>query len=180
MKRIDRDLKYTGSILKIYADTIELDDGNKVVYDYIHHDGAAAVIPVRDDGKILMVRQFRNALDRFTFEIPAGKLDSPNEKGIVCASRELEEETGYRSDCLEQLITLRTMLAFCNEKIEIFVATNLKKSQQNLDPDEFIDVFAFTVDELKQKIFEGEIQDAKTVAALMAYDVKYNQKLLRE
>lgn len=174
MKRINRELKYSGTILNVYADTLELEGGKKVVYDYIHHDGAAAVVPVREDGKILMVRQYRNALDRYTLEIPAGKFDTPDEKGIVCATRELEEETGYVSDHLETLVTLRTMLAFCNEKIEIFVATNLKKSHQNLDEDEFIDVFAYSINELKQKIFNGEIEDAKTVAALMAYDVKYN------
>ena len=176
MKRVNRELKYSGTILNVFADTIELEDGKRVIYDFIHHDGAAAVVPVREDGKILMVRQFRNALDRFTYEIPAGKLDSPDEQGLVCAARELEEETGYLSENLEPLITLRTMLAFCNEKIEIFVATDLKKSHQHLDEDEFIDVFAFTIEELKQKIFDGEIEDAKTVAALMAYEVKYNQK----
>lgn len=79
--------------------------------DYIHHDGAAAVIPVTEDGKILMVRQYRNALDRATLEIPAGKLDDPKEEGIVCAKRELEEETGFRSEQLEWLITLRTTVA---------------------------------------------------------------------
>lgn len=176
MKRIDRELKYTGSILKVYTDTIELDDGKKAEYDFIHHDGAAAVVPVREDGKILMVRQYRNALDRYTLEIPAGKLDDPKEAGIVCAARELEEETGYRSDHLERLITLRTWIAFCNEKIEVFVASDLEKSHQNLDDDEFIDVFAYSMEELKQKIFDGEIEDAKTIAALMAYEVKYNQR----
>lgn len=90
--------------------------------DFIHHDGAAAVVPVMDDGKILMVTQYRNALERDTLEIPAGKLDAPGEPGIECASRELEEETGYRSEDLEWLITLRTTVAFCDEKIDIYVA----------------------------------------------------------
>ena len=95
-------------------------------------------VPVRSDGKILMVRQYRNALERMTLEIPAGKLDQPGEPGIECARRELEEETGYRSEELEWLLSLRTTVAFCNEKIEIFVARNLIPSCQHLDEDEFL------------------------------------------
>ena len=123
-----------------------------------------------------MVRQYRNALERYTIELPAGKLDDPNEKGIVCASRELEEETGYRSENLEWLITLRTTVAFCNEKIEIFIARNLIPSRQHLDEDEYIDVKAYTLEELKGMIYSGKIEDSKTVSAILAYDVKYGKK----
>lgn len=174
VKRIKRELVYTGAVLNIYCDTMEFENGNTAKWDFIHHDGAAAVVPVRDDGKILMVRQYRNALERYTLEIPAGKLDDPKEAGIVCASRELEEESGYRCENLEWLITLRTTVAFCDERIEIFVARNLIPSKQNLDEDEYIDVYAFTIEELKEKIYSGEIEDSKTVAALLAYDLKYN------
>ena len=120
-----------------------------------------------------MVRQYRNALERYTLEIPAGKLDKPEEPGIECSRRELEEETGYKSDNLEWLITLRTTVAFCNEKIEIYVARDLKPSKQNLDEDEFVDVKAYTLEELKEKIYSGTIEDSKTVAALLAYENKY-------
>ena len=122
-----------------------------------------------------MVRQYRNALDRYTLEIPAGALDAEDEPGRDCAARELEEETGYRSDDLEWLITLRTTVAFCNERIEVYVAKNLIPSKQHLDEDEFIDLKAYSLDELKEKIFNGEIEDAKTVASLMAYAVKYKE-----
>ena len=122
-----------------------------------------------------MVRQYRNALDRYTLEIPAGALDAEDEPGCDCAARELEEETGYRSDDLEWLITLRTTVAFCNERIEVYVAKNLIPSKQHLDEDEFIDLKAYSLDELKEKIFNGEIEDAKTVASLMAYAVKYKE-----
>ena len=88
--RLDRQLKYQGNILKIYEDVV-LANGHKAHWDFIHHDGAAAVLPVADDGRILMVRQYRNALDKFTLEIPAGKLDDPKEPKIRCAFRELEE-----------------------------------------------------------------------------------------
>ena len=84
-----------------------------------------------------------------------------------------KKETGYKSEELEWLITLRTTVAFCNEKIEVYVAKNLIPSKQHLDEDEFIDLKAYSLDELKEKIFTGEIEDAKTVASLMAYAVKY-------
>ena len=92
LKRTDRTLKYEGSILKVYTDEIQLPNGKTTHWDYIHHNGATAIVPVRDDGKILMVRQYRNALDRETLEIPAGKLDDKDEKPLSCAMRELEEE----------------------------------------------------------------------------------------
>lgn len=173
MKRTSRELAYEGVILKVYKDHMEFDDGRTAVWDFIHHDGAAAVVPVMDDGKILMVTQYRNALERNTLEIPAGKFDTPDENGMECSKRELEEETGFKSDNLEWLVTLRSTVAFCDEKIEIYVAKDLKPSKQNLDEDEDITVQAYELDELKQKIYAGEIQDAKTVAAIMAYADKY-------
>ena len=97
-----------------------------------------------------------------------------DEPGRECASRELEEETGYRSENLEWLITLRTTVAFCNERIEVYVAKDLIPSKQHLDEDEFIDLKAYSIEELKEKILTGEIEDAKTVASLMAYAVKYS------
>lgn len=175
VKRIKRELAYRGTVLDVYRDIVEFPDGRTAEWDYIHHIGAAAVVPVTADGKILMVRQYRNALDRATLELPAGKLDAAEEKGIVCAARELEEETGFRSEHLEWLITLRTTVAFCNERIEIFVARDLIPSKQNLDEDESIDVEEYTLEELKEKIFAGEMEDSKTVAAILAYDAKYNR-----
>ena len=120
-----------------------------------------------------MVRQYRNALNRYTLEIPAGKLDAPDEPKIECAYRELEEETGFRTEKLEYLMSINTTVAFCDEAIDIFVAHNLIPSHQHLDEDEFINVCEYTVDALCEKIFSGEIQDAKTIAAIMAYKVKY-------
>lgn len=173
VKRVKRELVHKGAIVDMYCDHMEFENGNTAKWDYIHHKGAAAVVPVMDDGRIIMVRQYRNALDRYTLEIPAGALDRVDEPGNECSARELEEETGYRSDNLKWLITLRTTVAFCNERIEIYVATDLIPSKQNLDEDEYVDVEFYTIDELKQKIFTGEIEDSKTIAALLAYDTKY-------
>lgn len=172
VKRISRDLKYQGTILKIYQDTVEV-NGHEAHWDFIHHNGAAAVVPVNDEGKLLMVRQYRNALDRFTLEIPAGALDSPEEPKIQCAYRELEEETGYRTDHLEYLISVNTTVAFCDESIDIFVARDLIPSSQHLDEDEYIEVEPWAVEDLQQLIYRGEITDGKTIAAIMSYAQKY-------
>ena len=172
--RIKRDLAYTGTILKIYRDTV-IANGIEEVYDYIHHDGAAAVLPVTKDGKILMVKQYRNAIDRMTLEIPAGSRDSVTEDTRVCAARELEEETGYCSDDLTRILSLKTTVAFCDEFIDVYLAKNLKPGHQHLDEGEFIDVAAYGVDELCDMIYAGTIQDAKTVAGILAYKNLLNQ-----
>ena len=173
--RLDRQLKYEGNILKIYEDVV-LANGHKAHWDFIHHDGAAAVLPVADDGRTLMVRQYRNALDRFTLEIPAGKLDDPNEPKIECAYRELEEETGFRVDQLEYLMSLNTTVAFCDEAIDIFVAHHLIPSKQHLDEDEVINVEPWELKDLEAMIYAGEITDGKTIAAIMAYARKYRSE----
>lgn len=175
-RRLNRELMYHGTIVDFYKDTIEVPNGNVVEWDFIGHKGAAAVLPVREDGKLLMVRQYRNALDRYTLEIPAGGLNGVDEPTRDAAGRELEEETGYRSDDLEWLITIRTTVAFCNEKIDIYVAKNLIKSHQHLDEDEFINVEAYSVEELSWMILEGKIEDSKTISAIMSYKDKYCSK----
>ncbi len=175
-KRIDRKLVFTGRILNFYEDEIETQDGKVVYYDFLGHKGAAAVVAVTDEGKLLMVRQYRNALDRFTVELPAGAKDTAEEEGIVCAARELEEETGFFSDNLEHLLTLNTTVAFCNEKIEVFVAKDLKPSKQNLDEDEFVEVEEYTVEELLSMVYSGEITDSKTIAGIFAYRDRYLNK----
>lgn len=170
IKRVKRELMRRGAILDIYQDTMELPDGKQEIWDFVsHRKGAAAVVPVRDDGKILMVRQYRNAIERMTLEIPAGSRDSTTEDTKICAARELEEETGYRSDDLSFLISLRTTVAFCDEFIDVYLARNLKPGKQHLDEGESIDVEAYEIEELCDMIYQGKMQDAKTVAALLAY-----------
>ena len=172
-ERLDRTLVYKGVIIDFYQDTVKVPNGNVVKWDFIGHKGAAAVVAVNEDGKLLMVRQYRNALDRETLEIPAGALDSAEEPTHVAAARELEEETGFKAGKLELLIKLRTTVAFCNEKIDVYLATDLQSSKQNLDDDEFINVELYDIDELVQMIYDCKIEDSKTVAALMAYKNKF-------
>ena len=200
IKRVKRELKFKGKIIDFYQDTMEINGDHTVIWDFIKHKGAAAVVPVTDEGKILMVRQYRNALERYTLEIPAGALDTASFPEKECMAdehilgsyteiiiaenqldedveldEELEEETGYRSENLEWLINLRTTVAFCNEKIEIYVAQDLKPTHQHLDEDEFIDVYAYSVDELCEMIYSGKIEDGKTIAAIMSYKAKYEK-----
>lgn len=171
VERLDRKLAYHGAVIDVYTDTVRVPNGNLAKWDFIGHVGAAAVVPVLADGRILMVKQYRNALDRFTLELPAGKLDAADEPMEVCAARELEEETGYRCGSLQRLLTINTTVAFCNEKIGIFLAKDLTPTHQNLDEDEEVEVSAWRLEDLLGKIAAGEMTDAKTVAALLAYKV---------
>ena len=118
---------------------------------------------------------YTHLLDRYTLEIPAGGLNGANEPTREAAARELEEETGYVAGNLEWLITVRTTVAFCNEKIDIYLATDLSRGHQHLDEDEFINVEAYTVQELCDKILSGEIEDSKTIAAVMSYRAKFGK-----
>lgn len=170
--RNSRQVVYEGAIIDFCKDDITTPKGNNVKWDFIAHKGAAAIIPIMDDGKIIMVRQWRNAIDRFSLEIPAGGLDGKNELSIECASRELEEETGYSSKEIEFLQTIVPAIAYSGEKIDIFLAYNLKKSKQHLDPDEDIKLEKYTIEELMEKIISNEINDSKTISALMTYYYK--------
>lgn len=172
-KRLKRELVCKGAVVDMYKDYVKTPTNTTVEWDFIAHIGAAAVVPVTSEGKILMVRQWRNAVDRYTLEIPAGGLDSVEESMYECAKRELEEETGYKSRDLEKLISLRMIVALGNELIEVYVAKNLEPSKQNLDLDEYINVEAYDIDTLLDMIYDGQIEDSKTVAALLAYSKKY-------
>lgn len=174
-ERIGRELVYKGVIIDYYQDTIKIPNGNIAKWDFIKHKGAAAVVAVKEDGTLLMVRQYRNALDRETLEIPAGGLNDVDEPTELAAARELEEETGYTAGKLELLLSLRTTVAFCDEKIDVYVATDLKRSKQHLDEDEYLDVVSCDVDELIQMIYDCRIQDGKTVSAILAYHNKYGK-----
>lgn len=174
-KRLDRKLIHKGHIIDYYEDTMELPDGRQAKWDFIGHKGASAIVPVDQNGNIVMVKQYRNAPERYTLEIPAGGLN-PGEDRKLAAIRELEEETGYKAGKTEHLLDLYTTVAFCNELISIYYTTELSMAKQHLDPDEFLNVEAHPVDELVSMILTGKIQDAKTIAAILAYQEVAKQK----
>lgn len=175
MKRIGRTLVHKGAILDFYEDEMLMPTGKVAKWDFLSHKGAAAVLAVKKDGKILMVRQYRPAQERETLEIPAGARDYAEEPTMECAARELEEETGYRAGKIEFLMTLRTGIAYCNEIIDIYLATELETTHQHLDEEEFLEIKEYDLEELCRMIYEGKIQDAKTVSAVLAYKNKYQK-----
>ena len=174
-RRIKRELSHKGALVDFYKDTMQVPNGHTAEWDLVSHKGAAAVIPVTGNGNIIMVRQYRNPLEDFDLEIPAGSLDSPSEDPKLCAARELEEETGCKSSHLEHLIDIYTTVAFCDEKISIYVADHLEKSAQNLDEDEYLEVEVYPYEKLVEMILDGRIKDGKTVSALLAYGRKYGR-----
>ena len=168
-KRLNRTPVHHGAIIDYYTDEVQLPDGRTEMWDFIDHKGAAAAVAVLDDGRLVMVRQFRNALDRLTLELPAGGLQYRGEPTLDAARRELKEETGYAATSMELLLNLRTTVAFCNEKIDIYLAKGLVRGQQHLDDDEYLGVEIHDLEELKGMIFRGEIEDAKTIAGILTY-----------
>ncbi len=167
IRLIERVEKYKGHVITVYEDHVDI-GGHDAYWDYIHHNGAAAVLPVTDDGKLLLVRQYRHALGRYTLELPAGKRDG-DEDFLVCATRELEEETGCRADSFEYLLTVNTTVAFLDEIIYIYIARGLHSGQVHWDEDEELGVEEWSLEDLIRMIREGEMTDSKTVAAIMAY-----------
>lgn len=169
----NRTLAFKGSILDVYADEMLLPNGKTEMWDFVsHRKGAAAVLPVMEDGRILLVHQYRHALGRMTWELPAGCRDSVTEDTKLCAARELEEETGYASDDISFLLSLKTTVAFCDEFIDVYLAKNLKPGVQHLDDAENIEVKAWEMQDLLDEIYAGRMQDSKTVSAILAYQVK--------
>lgn len=170
-KRLKRDLVKKGNIIDYYHDTIEIEGGRLTTFDFIDHKGAAAMIPVDENGNILMVKQYRNAIDQYTLEIPAGGRNQ-GEDTMTTAIRECEEETGYKAGEVHHLIDLFTTVAFSNEKISIYYTTGIAAGKQNLDEGEYVSVERHSLDDLVQMIYEGKITDAKTIAGLLAYRTK--------
>lgn len=167
-EKIEQRLMHQGKVVGFYEDIVKLPNGKVVTWDLVKHKGAAAVVPVTENDTILLVKQYRNALDQETLEIPAGGIE-PGETPLECVTREIEEETGYRAGKMEHLMTIVTAIGFCDEKIPIYVASDLKPSKQHLDEDEFIDVKEFTIEEIKEMIFDGRIIDAKTISGVLGY-----------
>ena len=176
LRRLSRSLAYSGSVVDVYQDTMELPDGCIQKWDFVCHKkgGGACIVPVLADGRILMVRQYRPAIDRETLELPAGAVDAEDATTEDTARRELREETGYTAGKWKLLLRLKTAVAYCNEYTDVYLASDLKDSHgQALDEAEEIRLRAVEPEVLLQDIYSGRIQDSKTVAGILAYT---NQK----
>jgi len=158
---------YKGKIITLNIDTVTLPNGVTVDLEMVRHPGAAAVVPLKDDGTLVLIRQFRHAAGGFIYEIPAGKLH-PGEDPKACAARELEEEIGYRAETLELLSSIFTAPGFTDEVIHIYKATGMTAGQQQLDRDEVLEVIEMPLQEAIDMIRAGLIRDAKTMVGLLS------------
>ena len=157
---------YDGKLLKVHRDVIAMPDGHEEIREVIRHSGASVIVPHLGNQRFVMVRQFRYALGRETLEFPAGRLDA-GEDPLVCARRELKEETGYSAGYWEEIMTIHPAPGYSDEQIWIFRAEELKSGENNLDSDELVKVVELSLDELLERLKKGRITDAKTVAALL-------------
>jgi len=158
---------YTGKVITLNIDTVTLPNGVTIDLEMVRHPGASAVVPLKDDGTVILIRQFRHAAGGFIYEIPAGKLH-PGEDPMACAARELEEEIGYQAGTLELLSSILTAPGFTDEVIHVYKATALKKGRQNLDRDEVLEVVDMPLQEAIAMIQAGAIRDAKTMVGLQS------------
>lgn len=164
-KTLSTETVYKGTVIQVERLTVELPNGNKASRDVVRNHGASVVVPIIND-EIVLVQQFRKAADREFLELPAGKLE-PNEDPVVCANRELKEETGYSAAKLEEILTLYPAPAFADEALHIYLATDLIKGEATPDVDEFISAKAYKISDVLDMIDNGQINDSKTVAGVL-------------
>ncbi len=164
-KVLEKTLLHQGRVFKLIREKMRLPNGTTVDLDIIRHPGAAAMVPLKDDGSLIMVRQYRHAVGGYIWEIPAGTLDH-GESPLECAKRELIEETGYAAESWEGLGTIIPVPGYSDEKIHIFLAADLHAALQNLDSDEIIHVREVPFEKAFAMIEKGEIKDSKTITSL--------------
>lgn len=165
-KFLSSEVVFEGNLLNVFADKVELPNGKVASREYIKHPGAVAVVPITQEGNIVLVRQYRYPIGNVLLEVPAGKLDK-GEDPDTCAFRELEEETGYVAKSIKRIASIYTTPGFTDEVIHLYIAENLTLSNPHPDEDEFLDVEIYSKEEIKTMIADGRINDAKSMLALL-------------
>ncbi len=160
---------YKGNIINVDNLTVTLPDGRQATRDIVRHPGASVVVPLNEKGEVYMVRQFRKPIDAVTLEIPAGKLD-PGEDPLICAKRELKEETGLEAKEIKHLVSIHSTPGFSNEVLHMYSATGLSEGESCADEDEFISTEKYPVADLIEMILNGKITDAKTIVGVLLAD----------
>ena len=156
---------HQGRVFSLIRENITLENGFSTNVEFVEHPGATAIVAMHDPGKVILLSQYRHALRRYIWEIPAGTLD-PHESVISCAKRELIEETGYSADEWQKLGEITPVPGYSNERIHIFLAGRLQPAERNLDEDELINVHPVDLDKALEMITLGEIQDGKSISGL--------------
>lgn len=164
---LDGSVVFPGKIIRVEHWHVRLPNGETALREVACHPGAAGIVALDEENRVILVRQHRIAVGRLTLEIPAGKLDHPDEDSFLCAQRELSEETGLTADNWQKLTVLETTPGFCNERIHLYLATGLHAGQTHPDEDEFVDTLRMPLDEAVQKVMDGTFRDGKTALALM-------------
>lgn len=167
---------YGGIFLNMKRDQVSLPDGNQAIREYLTHPGAVAILAILDDGRVLLERQYRYPIAKACLEIPAGKLDS-QEDHLVCAQRELAEETGYTAHKWSFIRRIHPVISYSTEFIDIYLAEDLVSGKSHLDEEEFLDVFAAPLEQLLEWVEQGEITDVKTTIAAYWLD-RYRKGLI--
>lgn len=158
---------FHGKLINVEHWTVSLPNGKEALREVVRHNGAVAVVPVDAFGNVTLVRQHRVVAGRFTWEIPAGKLDTPDEDHFSAAKRELEEETGLRAENWQKLTHIDTTPGFCTERIALYLATGLSQHNAHPDADEFLHLTTMPLHEAVALVMNGEIRDAKTIVGLL-------------
>lgn len=168
-KKIASKQIFNGKIVKLYVDDVLLPNGKQATREIVRHPGAVCVIPVCENGDVIMVKQFRYPFDEVLLEVPAGKLEQ-GEDHLEAVKRELEEESGAVAGKIEFLGTMYTTVAIFDEKIDIYLATELTFKEMHPDDDEFLEVVKIPLSELVKMVMNGEIKDSKTQIAILKAD----------
>lgn len=166
-KFLSKEVVFPGKIIRLEHWQVELPNGEHALREVACHPGASAIVALDDQGQIILVRQHRIAVGRLTLEIPAGKLDAPDEDPFLCAQRELSEETGLTASSWRKLTCLETTPGFCNERIHIYLATGLEQGDSHPDEDEFVDVTRMPLAQAVAHVMNGDFRDGKTTLAIM-------------